>query len=190
MSEDVIQEIKEMVERVDGWLSDKEGVLLYNLARSCKGRGVIVEIGSWHGKSTIWLGKGSQAGSQLKVYAIDPHIGVFEHRKIYGEAGTFPGFMRNIKKAKVDDVVIPIVKTSEEAARNFTEPVELVFIDGVHEYKFVSLDFELWFPKLVSGGIIAFHDAIGFPGPRRVVTENLHRFTDIGYVDEIAFAQK
>ena len=86
--------------------------------------------------------------------------------------------------------MIPTVKTSEEAAWNFSEPVELVFIDGSHEYELVRLDFELWFPKLISGGIIALHDTVGFPGPRKVVAENLHKFRNIGLVDEITFAQK
>lgn len=54
------EEIKKLVERVDGWLTHGEGGLLYNLAKNCKGNGVIVEIGSWKGKSTIWLGAGSK----------------------------------------------------------------------------------------------------------------------------------
>jgi len=74
------EEIKKFVEKVDGWLLDIEGELLYDLAKNCKGNGVIVEIGSWTGKSTIWLGKGSKAGNKVKVYAIDPHTGSSEQK--------------------------------------------------------------------------------------------------------------
>jgi len=49
-----IEQIKLLTRNVDGFLDEKEGILLYNLAKNCTGKGVIVEIGSWKGKSTIW----------------------------------------------------------------------------------------------------------------------------------------
>lgn len=58
---------------IEGWLADVEGALLYSLARKCNANGVIVEIGSWKGKSTIFIAKGSEAGQRVRVYAIDPH---------------------------------------------------------------------------------------------------------------------
>src|SRR5687768_10612282 len=60
---------------VEGWLARGEGKLLYRLSKQCTGRGVIVEIGSWKGKSTTWLGLGSCAGKGVQVHAIDPHTG-------------------------------------------------------------------------------------------------------------------
>jgi predicted O-methyltransferase YrrM len=56
---------------VPGWLSDEEATALYELAKGCTGRGVIVEIGSFKGRSTICLGLGSQAGQGVPIYAID-----------------------------------------------------------------------------------------------------------------------
>ncbi|WP_455277747.1 hypothetical protein [[Eubacterium] cellulosolvens] len=56
--------IKKLTDKVEGWLTDKEGELLYKLAKQCTGKGVIVEIGSWKGKSTIWLGMGSKNGKK------------------------------------------------------------------------------------------------------------------------------
>lgn len=105
---------------------------------------MIVEIGSWKGKSTVWLAKGSKDGKGIKIYAIDPHKGSSEHRKWYGKVWTFEEFKENIKKARVDDVVVPIVKTSEETVRNWDKLVELLFIDGAHEYELVKQDFLLW----------------------------------------------
>src|SRR5215471_7219286 len=119
---------------VDGWLSVSEGALLYNLAKGVSSACVIVEIGSWKGKSTIWLGKGSQNGNRAKVYAVDPHTGSPEITGVMGRIWTFDEFKRNITVAKLERVVEPLVMTSEEAARDFREPVELVFIDGAHEY--------------------------------------------------------
>jgi len=188
-----IEEVRKLADQVEGWLTDKEGELLYNLARNCTGRGVIIEIGSWKGKSTVWLGQGSERGKQVKIYAVDPHTGSSEHRAMYGEVWTFEEFKKNIQKAQVDHLVVPLVKTSQEAARGFNQPVELIFIDGAHEYDFVKLDFDLWFPKLIEGGFIAFHDSILGPGVKKVVKEKVFKskdFRKIGLADYITYAQK
>ena len=55
--------VKPLIADVPGWLTDEEGEALFELARSCTGKGVIVEIGSWKGKSTVCLGLGSQSGA-------------------------------------------------------------------------------------------------------------------------------
>ena len=190
-----IYKIKEFVDKIDGWLTDKEGKLLYNLAKKCTGKGAIVEIGSWKGKSTIWLGNGSKKGNKIKIYAIDPHTGSSEHKKKYGDVWTFKEFKKNIKNANINDVVIPIVRTSEQAAKKFGKSIELIFIDGAHEYNLVKLDFELWFPKVINGGIMAFHDSATafFPGPKKVVEELIYKsryFKNVNFVDTITFAEK
>ena len=188
-----IGKIKEFIDKVEGWLSHKEGELLYNLAKNCSGRGVIVEIGSWKGKSTIWLGKGSKKGESIKVYAVDPHIGFPDVIETYGKIWTYEGFKNNIKAAAVDDVVVSIVKTSEDAAGDFNEPVELIFIDGVHQYDYVKLDFQLWFPKVIPGGTMAFHDTTGGYGAKQVVEELVYKskhFKNVRFADSITFAEK
>ncbi len=62
-------------ENIGGWLTEQEGIFLYNTAKKIKAHNTIVEIGSWKGKSTICLGRGSQDGNRAKIFAIDPHIG-------------------------------------------------------------------------------------------------------------------
>lgn len=186
-------EIKTVIDNIEGWLTYPEGKLLYALAKKCTGKGAIVEIGSWKGKSTICLGKGSKAGSSAKIYAIDPHIGSQEHQEKHGKVWTFEEFKNNIKAAGVEDAIKPIVKTSEDAAKDFNEPVELLFIDGAHEYEPVKLDYELWAPKVIEGGIIAFHDTIKWPGPAKVVKDNLFlskNFRNVRVVDAITYGQK
>jgi predicted O-methyltransferase YrrM len=96
--------VKEIANRIEGWLSDSEGEFLYKSARGVSGRGVIVGIGSFKGKSTIWLAKGSKDGDRAKVYAIDPHTGSSEHRK-RGDVWTFDHFRENLEMAGVDDIV-------------------------------------------------------------------------------------
>jgi len=188
-----IKETKNFTDKVDGWLSDREGELLFNFAKNCIGKGVIVEIGSWKGKSTMWLGNGSKSGNKIKIYAIDPHTGFPQIKKMYGEVYTFEEFKKNIKNANISDIVIPIKKTSKETAENFNEPVELIFIDGIHEYELIKLDFEAWFPKVIDRGIMAFHDTVLLSGPRKVMAKYVYKskfFKNVKFIDSITYCQK
>ena len=87
------------------------------------------------------------------------------------------GTRKWIRKAGVEDIVTPIVKTSEEAAKTLIDPIEFLFIDGAHEYEFARLDCELWLPKVVPGGMVAMHDTTTFPGPNRAVKEQILAFS-------------
>ena len=58
---------------VDGWLNETQGEALFDAAARCSGRGAIVEIGSWKGRSTIWLAHGARVAGQ-RVFAVDPHV--------------------------------------------------------------------------------------------------------------------
>jgi hypothetical protein len=93
------------------------------------------------------------------------------------------------------------VKTSREAAQGWDKPVELLFIDGDHDYEAVREDFELWFPHLINGGTIAIHDStaclrhglIGWPGPRKVVKERIfrsRRFREVDLFGTMVVARK
>jgi predicted O-methyltransferase YrrM len=165
--------VKPLIAGVPGWLTDEEGEALYGLARACTGKGVIVEIGSFKGKSTVCLGLGSQAGASVPIYAIDPH----QER--------FPEFEANVRRAGIDELVHPLPSLSQPAADEFHEPIELLFVDGSHEYELVLEDFEKWVPKVVDGGWVAFHDTTWTSGPRKVVGHAVYRsrrFKDVRFV--------
>jgi hypothetical protein len=69
----------------------------------------------------------------------------------------------------------------------------MVFIDGAHDYENVALDLDLWFPKVVEGGIVAFHDTVAWEGPRRLVAERLFRGSwarHARFVDSTTVAEK
>jgi predicted O-methyltransferase YrrM len=189
---DDMEATEKLTAQVSGHFSPHEGRVLYELARRCAGRGIILEIGSWQGKSTIWLARGSRQGRGGKVFAVDPHTGSVKHKQLYGEVWTLDVFRENIKRAEVDDLVVPLVMTSVEAEAKLPEPVELIFIDGDHLYDFVKTDFETWFPRILDGGIMAFHDTYT-EGPRRVVEDGVYRsrrFRNIGIVGSVTFAEK
>jgi MMP 1-O-methyltransferase len=182
--------VKEAADDAGGWLSDIEGSVLYALAQKCAGRGVIVEIGSYKGKSTIYLGKGSRAGKNVKIYAIDPHREPFQRKE--DATGTYEKFKTNIENAQLRGLVNPIVGTSSEAASLISKPCELLVIDGCHKYDYVQKDFDTWFPKVIDGGIIAFHDTLS-GGPRKVVKESLYRsktFRKVGFAGSLTFGEK
>ena len=161
---DFVSKVKPLIADVPGWLTDEEGEALYELARACTGRGVIVEIGSWKGKSTVCLGLGSQAGASVPVYAVDPHA---DYR--------FGDFKNNVERAGIQELVRPVASLSQAAADDFDEPIELLFVDGAHEYDLVLEDFEKWVPKVVDGGWVAFHDTTWTAGPRKVVGHAIYR---------------
>lgn len=190
------EDVAALADSVDGWLSRREGEVLYRLAQSCRrGHGVIVEIGSWKGKSTTWLAGGSISGQSVLVYAVDPHIGFPDVPETYGRMWTFDEFMDNIRAAGVEDVVVPIVKTSVEAAAEFNESISLLFIDGVHEFDYVKADFESWFPLVAVGGTIAFHDTAGHAhtGAKRFVEQRVYRSRDfraIRFIDSMTIVEK
>ncbi len=166
--------VKPLIADIPGWLTDEEGEALYELARSCRGDGVIVEIGSWKGKSTVCLGLGSRAGNSVPVYAVDPHA---DYR--------FGDFKTNVERAGIAELVRPVASLSQAAADGFEEPIELLFVDGSHEYDLVLEDFEKWVPKVVDGGWVAFHDTTWTKGPRTVVGDAIYRsrcFKDVKFV--------
>jgi predicted O-methyltransferase YrrM len=188
-----LEAIEHQVAGIGGWLTPKEGRLLYDLARRCTGRGVIVEIGSWKGKSTIWLASGARDGAGPTVYAIDPHTALSDNLATQSAVPTLEEFIRNIRAAGVDHLVVPMVTTSAQAARGFDRPVELIFIDGAHDYQSVALDLDLWFPKVLEGGTIAFHDTVAWEGPRRLVAERVFRGSwarRAWFVDSTTVAEK
>lgn len=164
-------EVRRLIVDVPGWLTDDEAQALFDAARSCTGRGAIVEIGSWRGKSTICLAHGSRAGARLPIYSVDPH-----------PKRRFEEFRRNIERAGVTELVRPIRGRSQDAADDFHEPVELLFVDGAHDEALVREDYEKWVPKVVDGGIVAFHDTTWHAGPRRVVGRSLYRSDNFGDV--------
>lgn len=166
-------ELRRVLADVPGWLGDEEAFALYELARGCTGRGAIVELGSWRGRSTICLALGSKDGPGVPVVAVDRHTDK-----------TFVDFQENIRRAGIADLVRPIRATSDEAFAEFDEPIELIFIDASHKYEDVRRDFDQWVPLVVDGGTVAMHDTT-WEGSKIVSEEAIYRssaFKDVRFV--------
>lgn len=132
---------------------------LYSLAHDVS-EGVIVEVGSYRGKSTCALAIGSQRGHQVPVYAIEPHE---PFKGIFG-GGFGPkdrkAFYESMLETGCWDTVRLVNLSSEAVAPSWTRPLGLVFIDGDHTYEGVKRDFECWEPHLLPHARVAFDDAI------------------------------
>lgn len=170
--------VRRLTDGVEGFLSDDEAVYLMRLAARGGGRGAIVEIGSYHGKSTVLLAHAARAAGREPVVAIDPHLG-----------GAVDPFHDTLARGGVTGHVTPLVATSDAAAETWRDPIRLLWIDGSHTYDQVRRDFNTWTPFLVDGGIVAFHDTYEYEGVRRVIDEEVTPSSDlvlVGLVDTIA----
>lgn len=159
-----------------------EGLALYEAG--LRTQGPLLEIGTYCGKSSIYLGAAARERATL-LYTIDHHRGSeemgpeWEHHDPEvvdartGRMDSLPFFRRAISDAGLEDVVIAIVGDSPTVAKHWTTPVGFVFIDGGHSEGIAMRDYESWTPKLIAGGILAIHDvfedpADGGQGPFRV----------------------
>lgn len=152
--------------KVDGWLTEKEAVFLFYLAK-LNYLGSIVEIGAWKGFSTIILALGSIAGMGRAVFSVDPHTGSPEH----GTVWTYPEFKKNLETFNVSDIVLPMVSKSEDVPIGRLPTIGLLYIDGDHSYENVKQDFEKFYPKVSVGGYILFHDSTEKEGVVKLINE-------------------
>lgn len=165
--------LADRVSGIEGWTYPEELWALHEAARNFPGREPlnVVEIGSWKGRSTVALALGLCGRGNGRVYAIDPHTGSREHIDAYGRVDTFSDFLQNIDKAGLADVVEPIRTTSHEASVRFERnSVNVLFIDGSHEYQDVLTDIEDWAPILADTAVVAFNDPL-YPGVYRALRD-------------------
>lgn len=147
-----------LIEPIPGFLkSPQQERWFFTTARKAPDHAVIVEIGSFQGRSTVSFGLGC-LGSNKHIYAIDLFEG---DNDMYGSGDFQDQFMRNIRSCGVESHVTPIKQHSLKVAATWDKPIDVLFIDGSHEYEDVKADFDAFYPHVKKGGIIAFHDIKG-----------------------------
>jgi MMP 1-O-methyltransferase len=155
-----------------GFMPDDEGLALYHAA-AIAGPGPIIEVGTYCGKSSVYLGAGARLSGTV-VYTIDHHRGSeemqlgWEHHDAElvdatGRMDSLPLFRRLIDDTGLDDVVIGIVGRSEIVGRTWGAEASLIFIDGGHGPIPAHADYDLWAPRVALGAMLAIHDV--FPDP-------------------------
>ena len=154
---------------IKGFLAHEEGLFLYELTKKYCLKNFAVEVGSYCGKSACYIG---QACKENKTYlmTIDHHRGSEEQQ--YGEeyfdpdeynydkeiVNTLPTLLKNIQKFRFEEVILPVVNSSELASKQIENNIDLVFIDGSHTFESARKDYVSWKNKIRIGGILAIHD--------------------------------
>jgi predicted O-methyltransferase YrrM len=131
--------------------------LLYGLARSLKPR-IAVEIGSARGRSACFVGLALKENGSGRLYAIDPHIQTAWND--LGAIDTFSTMRQNVAELDLGGVVEIVRSTSADAAATWSEPIDLLFIDGDHSYDAVKADWTRFSPFVSEFGVVVFHDTI------------------------------
>lgn len=162
------------IDSVKGFLAPDEGEALYTHCKAAVGIGPALEIGSYCGKSTVYLGLACKEQDST-LFALDHHRGSEEHQ--LGEEyhdpdlfdadielmDSFKGFRDTLRRADLETHVVPLVASSVVAARNWATPFGFVFIDGGHSMAAAQTDYDSWAKHVAPGGVLAIHDL--FPNP-------------------------
>jgi MMP 1-O-methyltransferase len=163
-----------VAEAARGFMPPDEGLALYEAAVAVDVPGPLLEVGSYCGKSSVYLGAAARERGRV-LFAVDHHRGSEENQPGWewhepdlvdpevGKMDTLPRFRRTIHDAGLEGTVVAVVGESPLVARNWTTPLALLFIDGGHGVEPARLDFELWTPHVAPGGTLAIHDV--FPDP-------------------------
>lgn len=158
-----------------GFMPEPEGLALYEAARDRARAGPVLEVGTYCGKSAVYLGTGAREAGGVLI-TVDHHRGSEEHQRGWeyhdpelvdsrtGRIDTLTHARATIESAGLEEHVIAVVGSSPTVARHWHTPLSLVFIDGGHTDEAAGTDYAGWAPHVMRGGWLAIHDV--FPDPR------------------------
>lgn len=157
-----------------GFLATEEGMALFRAGTAAGALGPLLEIGSWCGKSALYLGAAAaEAGTVL--FTVDHHRGSEELQAGWehhdpgvvdprtGRIDTLPHLRRAVEDAGLESAVVIVVGQSATVAAHWGRPLGLVFVDGGHGAGPAHADYEAWSPWVVPGGLLAIHDVFDDP---------------------------
>ena len=161
-------------EAARGFMPPDEGLALFDAASAVKALGPFLEIGSYCGKSAIYLGTAARSSGRV-LYALDHHRGSEENQPGWewhepdlvdphvGRIDTLPHFRRTIFDAGLEGTVVALVGDAPAVAAHWATPLALLFIDGGHGHDPAHRDYECWAPQVRVDGSLVIHDV--FPDP-------------------------
>ncbi|GAA1960100.1 class I SAM-dependent methyltransferase [Nocardioides panacihumi] len=157
-----------------GFMPPDEGELLYRYAVQQLPDGPALEVGTYCGKSAVYLGAAARETGGT-VFTVDHHRGSEENQAGWehhdtslvdpetGLMDTLPSFRRTIQRAGLEDQVVAVVGRSTTVSRWWRTPLALLFIDGGHGEQPARDDYEGWVPHVMPHGLLVIHDV--FPDP-------------------------
>jgi predicted O-methyltransferase YrrM len=174
-------QLRAAAEAAPGFMPPDEGLALYEAAAQAAKIGHLLEIGTYCGKSTLYLAAAAATADDTEpsgrrlVITIDHHRGSEEQQPGWeyhdpnlvdpavGLMDTLPTMRRTLHAAGVEDRVVAVVGRSPAVAALWNTPVGLVFIDGGHTEEHAQRDYEGWAHHVAPGGLLVIHDV--FPNP-------------------------
>jgi predicted O-methyltransferase YrrM len=167
-------ELRAYAEAARGFMPADEGLALYQAAVTTPAAGPLLEVGSYCGKSAVYLGAAARELGRV-LFSVDHHRGSeenqagWEHHEpdlvdpYVGRMDTLPVFRRTVHDAGLERDVVAVVGDSPVVAAYWGVPLALLFIDGGHGAEPARLDYEGWTPHVAPGGRLVIHDV--FPDP-------------------------
>ena len=164
----------EVARAAKGFMPDDEGLALHEAGLDGGRLGPLLEIGSYCGKSAVYLGSAATARDTV-LFTIDHHHGSEENQAGWehhdesvvdartGRMDTLPHFRRTIEDAGLERSVVGVIADSPTVGRFWATPVGLLFIDGGHADDVALADYEAWSGFVVPGGVLAIHDVFEDP---------------------------
>ena len=162
-------------EAARGFMPPDEGIALYEAAASVPmGALPMLEIGSYCGKSAVYLGAGARERDTV-LFALDHHRGSEENQEGWewhepdlvdpavGLMDTLPRFRHTVFDAGLESSVVALVGDSPTVGRHWATALSLLFIDGGHGHDPAHRDYETWTPHVAPDGLLVIHDV--FPDP-------------------------
>ena len=168
------QRLLEVARAAKGFMPDDEGRALYEAACAAASLGPLLEIGTYCGKSAVYLGAAARERDTV-LFTVDHHRGSEENQAGWehhdrdvvdprtGRMDTLPFFRRTMEDAGLEDAVVAVVGQSIPVARAWKTPVAFLFIDGGHAEDVAMADYDHWSPHLMPGGTLAIHDVFEDP---------------------------
>jgi predicted O-methyltransferase YrrM len=184
------------IRTIEGFLAPGQEKWFFSAVRSLPNSATVVEIGAYLGRSTASLALACR-GTDRHIFSIDIFGGVYDDVRNTPWQDSFERnflaeWCENMKRVHVTDHVTPLRGQSVDIGRDWSKPINLLFIDGSHQYTDVVTDFETFFPHVVEGGIVALHDVTpSWPGPYKAWQEIIvHCLTDVGYCGSIGYGKR
>lgn len=155
-------------------MDPEEGERLYQVALSASKAGACLEIGSYCGKSALYIGAACKANDGL-LYSLDHHRGNEEQQPgeffhdadlvdtATGRMDTLHFFRRTLEAGALEETVVPLIGRSAHVARFWATPLSLVFIDGGHTFAAAYTDYVSWVSHIQPGGYLVVHDIFERP---------------------------
>ncbi len=170
--------LRRAAENAKGFMPSDEGTALFEAAVEAVKRfpdGVLGEVGTYCGKSTLYLAAAVREAGGGTVVTVDHHIGSEENQPGWEwhdptlvdpharRLDTLPQLRRNLYDAGVEDVVVPIVGRSQLVGACWSTPLAFLFLDGGHTEEQAQADYDAWVHHVRPGGLLVIHDV--FPDP-------------------------